>query len=53
MEIYILGLWAMAWIICQIRPPDPTRLFILVLFLVLIFIAMFMPYLAPGMARLR
>ena len=52
MEIYVLGLWAMAWIICQIwSPPDPTRLFILVLFLVLIFIAMFMPFFTPHLIR--
>ncbi len=50
MEVFIIGLWAMAWIICQIwNPPDATRQFVLMLFLVLIFIAMFLPYFAPAL----
>lgn len=49
MEVWIIGLWAMAWIICQLwNPPDQTRQFLLVLFLVLIFLAMFMPYFVPA-----
>jgi hypothetical protein len=48
MEVWIIGLWAMAWIVCQLwNPPDSTRQFVLMLFLVLIVIAMFFPVFAP------
>ena len=49
MEVWILGLWAMAWIITQVwTPPDGARQFVLVLILVLIFVAMFFPFIVPA-----
>jgi hypothetical protein len=54
MEVWIIGIWAMAWIVTQLwNPPDQTRQFLLILFLVLIFIAMFVPYFAPALVRTR
>jgi hypothetical protein len=48
-ELFVIALWAMAYIICQIwNPPDPARQFVLVLILVLIFISMWSPFFLPA-----